>query len=163
MKDISGYEGLYAVTEDGQVWGYKSKRFLTPIQEWTGYYKVNLSKNGKVKAYKVHRLVLETFNPVDNMPSLDIDHIDENKGNNALANLRWKTHQENCNSGSRNQRIRKTQGTKVYCKETNTVYDSMREAAEALGLPSGSGISAVCRGIQKQTHGYHFSYAAMTE
>ena len=28
MKDIKGYEGLYAVTEDGKVWSYKSKKFL---------------------------------------------------------------------------------------------------------------------------------------
>jgi hypothetical protein len=31
MRDIPGYEGLYAVTEDGKVWSYKFKKFLAPF------------------------------------------------------------------------------------------------------------------------------------
>lgn len=41
---------------------------------------------------------METFNPVDNMESLDIDHIDRDKTNNTIKNLRWVTHKENMHS-----------------------------------------------------------------
>lgn len=37
MKDIAGYEGLYAITSCGKVWSYKSKRFLTGWQDKKGY------------------------------------------------------------------------------------------------------------------------------
>lgn len=47
--------------------------------------------------------------------------------------------------------------TKVLCKENNTIYSSMKEAAEELNLKA-AGISKVCRGIMKQTGGFHFKY-----
>lgn len=50
MKDIKGYEGLYAITEDGQVWSYKSKRFLSQ-QIQKGYYNVHLSKDGQANHF----------------------------------------------------------------------------------------------------------------
>ena len=106
MKDIPGYEGLYAATEDGQIWGYKRKKFLKPIKEWTGYLKVNLSKGGKVKAYKLHRLILETFCPIESEKKMEVNHKDENKENNSLDNLEWISHGANCNYGTRNQRIK---------------------------------------------------------
>ena len=57
MKDIVGYEGLYAITSCGKVWSYKSKKFLKPSDNGHGYSFVRLCKDGKVKNYKIHRLV----------------------------------------------------------------------------------------------------------
>ena len=59
-----------------------------------GYKAVNLYLNGKMKTYKVHRLVALTFiaNP-DNKPC--VDHIDGNRTNNNVNNLRWVTNSEN--------------------------------------------------------------------
>lgn len=42
MKDIKGYEGLYAITSCGKVWSYKSKKFLKPRKRKDGYLDINL-------------------------------------------------------------------------------------------------------------------------
>ena len=53
---------------------------------------LNLDINKKVL---IHRAVLETFNPVENMENLQVNHIDGNKRNNVLSNLKWVTREEN--------------------------------------------------------------------
>lgn len=94
MKDIKNYEGLYAVTEDGQVWGYKRKRFLSPTADKDGYLRVSLSKDSQSKTYKIHRLVAEAYLPnPNNLP--EVHHIDTNRTNNNISNLQWVSKEEN--------------------------------------------------------------------
>ena len=58
MKDISNYEGLYAVTSCGKVWSYRSKKFLKAFDNGHGYLCVGLQDLwGNRKVYKIHRLV----------------------------------------------------------------------------------------------------------
>ena len=57
MKDIPGYEGLYAATEDGRIWSYRSKKFLKPSKDRYSYLYVNLYKDGVRKTYRIHRLI----------------------------------------------------------------------------------------------------------
>lgn len=60
----------------------------------SGYYSVTFSVNGKSKGLLVHRLVAKAF--IDNPNNLpEINHIDENKLNNAVENLEWVTGVEN--------------------------------------------------------------------
>lgn len=93
MKDIPGYEGLYAVTSDGQVWSYRRNIFLRPAMR-KGYLAVHLRKNGKGKSYYIHRLVGLVFIP--NPQNLEtIDHIDGNKLNNNADNLQWLSRTNN--------------------------------------------------------------------
>ena len=88
MKDIQGYEGLYAVTSCGKVWSYKNERFLKPYKKRDGYLEVYLYKGGERKHYIIHRLVAMAYIPnPDNLPQ--VNHKDENKENNALPNLEW--------------------------------------------------------------------------
>lgn len=99
LKDIPKYEGLYAVTKDGKVWSYPKKyrpygKWLKPIIEKTGYISYNLRSNCYSRRKKAHRLVMETYNPTDNI-NLEVDHIDSNKLNNNLENLQWVTHSQN--------------------------------------------------------------------
>lgn len=62
-----------------------------------GYLEVSLSKNGKQKYFKIHRLVGFAF--VDGwFEGAEIDHIDTNRENNIWINLKWVTHKENCNN-----------------------------------------------------------------
>lgn len=156
-KDIPGYEGLYAVTTCGKVWSYLGQKFLKP---WTanGYLLVALTRNFKKKNCRVHRLVLETFNPVPGSDVLDANHLNEDRADNRLENLEWATRKENNNWGTRNQRISEYRKEPVRCIETGYIYESQLEAAEAVGLSSSSGISQCCTGKYKTSGGYHWEF-----
>lgn len=108
MRDVVGYEGLYAVTSCGRVWSYKRNRFMTPLDAGYGYMVVCLRKDGKQINKRVHRLVAEAYIPNPEGKE-QVNHKDENKKNNCLNNLEWMTSKENCNYGTRNARISKTQ------------------------------------------------------
>ena len=99
FKPIAGYDN-YEVSNLGHVRNNKTGRILAIATSNTGYSFVSLSKNGKNKSHSIHRLVLETFDPKDNMKELDVNHIDWDKTNNTLENLEWTTRQENLLHGS---------------------------------------------------------------
>lgn len=67
MKDIPGYEGLYSITEDGQVWSHYRNKFIALNNTALGYKEALLSKKGVRRHYGVHRLVLMTYKPVEGM------------------------------------------------------------------------------------------------
>lgn len=107
MRDIKGFEGRYAITSCGRVWSYHKNDWLTTHKNNCGYEEVKLyvDASDRRHGYLVHRLVLETYNPVEGMKSLDASHKDEVRDHNYLNNLEWKTHKENCNYGTRNVKI----------------------------------------------------------
>ena len=177
-KDIVGYEGLYQVSNLGNVKrlsGYRGNGKQYFVKEHVrkqfankdGYLRIVLSKNNKTKKFMVHRLVAEAFipNPM-NLPQ--VNHIDENMQNNCSINLEWVTQKENSNHGTRNERISNARKNMpkgkndykrkpVYCFELDKVFDGIDIAAKELGL-TATNISNVCRGVQKTTCGYHFKY-----
>jgi hypothetical protein len=67
---------------------------------------VSLSRHSKVKNKSVHRLVAEMF--LGKHPTMEVNHINENKTDNRLTNLEWITHKDNLNYGSHNERMRAT-------------------------------------------------------
>ena len=93
MKDIPNYQKLYAVTEEGLVWSYRKNDFLIPTLNEQGYYKVTLfDNNGRKKCIYIHKLVALTYIPIpQSEEELTVDHIDRNKRNNTVSNLRWVT------------------------------------------------------------------------
>lgn len=94
LKDIAGYEGLYAVSDCGKVWSYRLNRWIKDTLLNNGYYKVALFKDGKQTNILIHRIVAKTF--IDNPEGKkEVDHIDNDKSNNKLSNLRWTTPSEN--------------------------------------------------------------------
>ena len=163
MKDIQGYEGLYAVTSCGKVWSYRRKIFLKPYNDGFGYWKVDLLKDGVRKHHKISRLVLMTYNPVEGMEDLDANHIDECKDHNWLSNLNWMTHQENLNYGTRTARAAKALSKPVRCVETGEVFESQIAAAAAMGFANSSGIANCLSGRYKTAGGYHWERVEKNE
>lgn len=98
---------MYAVSSNGRVMSRTSGRMLKIQTDKNGYRSYKISK----KTVLVHRAVAETFIPNPyNLP--EVNHIDEDKGNNKVENLNWSTHIDNCNYGSRNERTAKTKSVR---------------------------------------------------
>ena len=93
FKPIDGYDN-YFVSNFGNIKNSKTNKILKQKTEKNGYKRIGLFINGNRKMFLIHRLVGKAFleNP-DNKPM--IDHIDENKSNNNVKNLRWATNQDN--------------------------------------------------------------------
>ncbi len=114
--DFSNYTvSNYAISNYGNVKNIKTDKILKPYIDSMGYRRVDLFINNKKYVKKVHRLVLTTF---ENNPENKkcIDHIDNDRSNNELFNLRFVTHQQN--NFNKSMRIDNTSGTKgvYYCK-----------------------------------------------
>ena len=96
MKDIKGYEGLYAITEDGKVWSYRRKIYLKPHTDCYHNLRIGLSQDGILTHFLVHRLVAEAYIPNPNGYD-QVFHIDGNNANNCVDNLQWIAKKENVN------------------------------------------------------------------
>ena len=157
-KDIVGFKG-YLVSNLGRVKSYRMYKdgiILKQQLSKKGYCIVHMSDdNNKKHAVQVHRLVLKTFNPVENMDNLEVNHKDEVKTNNCLSNLEWLTHLENVRYGTGSQRAVEPQKMKIKCLENGIVYNSMKEASEDLNVSYGN-ISGCCSGRLKTAGGFSF-------
>lgn len=161
-KSIKNYEGLYDASNYGRIRSLKfgKVRILKPGKTKKGYLFVRLTKNGITKNFYVHRLVWEAFN--GEIPDgYEINHIDENTGNNCLSNLSAASHKTNINYGTRNKRVSvaMTNGKlsdpvlqltldDVLVKE----YPSIKECGRN-GFNQGA-VWACCRGKLKQYKGF---------
>ena len=107
LKDIKGFEGIYAINENGDIWSFpklsnvnKKGKWLSPGEGGKyrtigrGYKQVILFGNGTKKNYRIHRLVAETFIPKPDGKDC-VNHKDGNTKNNNVYNLEWVTAQEN--------------------------------------------------------------------
>jgi hypothetical protein len=85
----------YSINENGEIRNDNTNKILTAhVNSGNGYVCIDLYCNNKRTKYCVHRLLAEAFLPnPENKPC--IDHIDGNRQNNALENLRWATYSEN--------------------------------------------------------------------
>lgn len=166
-KDIKGYEGSYQVSNLGNVKSVERKdskgriaheKLLRPWDDRNGYLVVHLWKGGTKKHHKVHRLVLETFRPIQGMEKLDCNHIDENKLNNRLDNLNWLTRRDNLYHGTHNRRIAQAHNKPIYCVELDRTFDGIAEAAREFNH-SRANIWRVLDKPDRTACGYHWQYA----
>ncbi len=101
-KPIKGYEELYEISSFGRVrslnYYCKGKHEILKLSAKPNtYLKVALRKDGKVKYYRVHRLVAEAFLPnPNNLPQ--VNHKDGNKQSNVLSNIEWCSPKQNTNN-----------------------------------------------------------------
>ena len=178
-KDVVGYEGLYKVSNKGNVkslnWkkrGYAKNLWLKPHKN--GYWQVELAKDGVKKCFVVHRLVASAFIPNPNSYP-QVNHKDENKKNNCVENLEW------CNASYNAIYSLRRRGAFVDGKGKPTRRNSSHarqpiiqmtldgeavrtwENSRTIFLETGMSdwsISECCRGKRKTAYGYKWQYAS---
>lgn len=161
-KDIKGFEGLYKISNKGRVYSFQTCKYLKPgVNKKTMYKAVVLFYNGKSITKKIHRLIAENFIPnPENKPF--VDHIDGDRHNNSIDNLKWVTPYENSNNPITKSKQkykrgmpRPELGKPVMCIETGIVYESANEAYRQTGIRAES-IRLLC---MNSAGGYHWKYA----
>ena len=127
-KDIPDYEGLYQVSNLGNVKNLSRvvvskrgtrtirERVLKPYPTKHGYLFVKLSKNDKSKAIAIHKLVAICFlnHTTDGTHNIIVDHINGIKTDNTLNNLQLISHRENVHKGLRVSGTSKYIGVSYY-------------------------------------------------
>ena len=124
--EINDYPN-YLIYEDGRVWSKTSNKFLKPSIMWKGYCVLNLRNYKNPKTFRLHRLVAEHYIPNPNNYS-QIDHIDRDKTNNNVSNLRWcnnSMNQENIGL-KKNNKLKQKYISITTSKKNNKIYYSYR-------------------------------------
>lgn len=169
FKDIEGYEGLYQISNYGNIislnFNRTGKENILTNRYCNGYYRVCLYKNKRHIDIFVHRLVAEAFIPNPNkLPC--VNHKDEQPSNNSVDNLEWCNVEYNNNYGNHNNRCRNSKingknATPIvqYDLEGNFIkeWPSINEVERILKYSSGN-ISKCCRNKIKTTNGYIWKY-----
>lgn len=151
----------YLVSNKGRI-RHKEKNNLLKPSLTCGYYKVRLSKNGLVEDVMIHHLVYKLFNGEYDVNKYIIDHIDGNKLNNDINNLRLLTRSENVNAALYETKTNSSaKQVEQYSLdgELLSIYPSARIAAKQLNLDAST-ISKVCRGVNKTHGGFIFKYTS---
>ena len=146
----------YRVTKNGEVFNDKGHR-LKPERTRNGYLRVSLSNDEiKHKRFSVHRLVASAYIPnPDNLR--EVDHINEDKTDNRVENLRWSTTLDNLMHSGVIEKASVAKFTRVLCITTGETFDSVKQAAEYYGLHH-SNIVACCNGRRALCGGKQWRY-----
>lgn len=163
FKEIIGYEGLYQISNYGDIKNKKGKLLKPQIKR--GYYQIGLRKNGHRKWHQVHRLIAQAFilNP-NNLPQ--INHKDENKLNNNLDNLEWCSVLYNNIYGTRLERVSNTNKLKKVILQLDVngnilkKYNSIKEAEKNSNI-SASNISRCANNFYKTAGGYIWKFESV--
>lgn len=169
FKDIPGWEGLYAVSKDGRVWSFHSKKILKSKLRRDGYLNVVLSRDLKTKTLMVHRLIALTY--IANIENKSqVNHINGIKSDNRSENLEWTTPGENTRhawenglckkvTGNKNHRFGKVgnNAIKVINVTTGEVFDSVQYAADKYNLVFQN-VHKVLKGQRNHCGGFKFKY-----
>lgn len=158
-KPIIGYENIYEISSRSRIRSvdriikhskgpgcrFLKGKIIKPVVSVLGYSFVTLSKNGKTKTFRWHRIVALTFIPnPNNLPQ--VNHIDGIKTNNKISNLEWCSSKHNVHhafetglNGSDRMKKRKV----MDCRGNK--FNSILEAAEKYNIRSPSSIGMACK------------------
>ena len=181
-KPVKGYEGLYEVSENGDIRSLdryvktdilhvktrliKGRNIKLNLKS-NGYYTADLCKEGKVRTTLVHRIVAEAFLP--NPHGLRfINHKDSNRANNNVCNLEWVTSSENRMHGIKQGNVT-FPSRKILCVETGMIFERQRLAAEWVkeNYPdrinsdlrvASANIKAACREMRPRAYGFTWQH-----
>lgn len=106
-RPVPGFEGCYEVSDDGRVRSLdrrvrtatgtrlvQGQQILCRTND-KGYRHVHLSRDNKVRVWRICRLVLETFRGKAPTPKYEASHLNGDRSDDRVENLVWETHQEN--------------------------------------------------------------------
>ena len=168
-KPIRGYEGIYEVSDKGNVRGMDRVvirsgfpmnirgKEMSQIKMPNGYMTVGLRASGTQKRIYVHRAVAEAF--IDNVDGLpEVNHKDENKSNNCVSNLEWVTRGQNLKHNGGSSRRVANRRKPVFVHGVGT-FDSLTSAAKALGCKT-TDVSRCCHHVKGRTrlHGFRVMF-----
>ena len=145
----------YLITTDGKVINKKTNRTLKPKDNGDGYLVVYLHEDKKKHNKGVHRLVLETYDPIENSHLYDAHHENEIRDDNRLENLEWELKGEH-NSKHHKGKVhteetrRRMSETRKGVKKSDETRRRMSEAKKIAGLktPGATGMKWWNNGVK---------------
>lgn len=149
-REISGYEGLYGVSNKGNVYSLKSGCALVANRE--AY--VTLSKGGKIATYRIADLVAREW-VANKMRWSYVRHKDGDVRNNRADNLEWCQEKE-VQRGSANKLARKVLQLDLMGGLVGK-YNSIADASLVTGVDKSS-ISRCCRGSAMSAGGFNWRF-----
>ena len=167
-KDIINYEGLYQVSNKGNVRRITKDGYREIKPSNRLYQDVDLCKRGEHHRQPIHRLVALHFIPNPSPRTLtEVNHIDGNKHNNNTENLEWVSQDQNREHAKKVLRAypfgKKPRAVYKIDFETDEildVYDSVSKAGVEFGNSYARvGITNCCKGRVKSAYGYKWQYA----
>lgn len=141
----------YLVSTNGEVFSLRSHKIIKAFKDTAGYYSYALFVNGERRNVTAHRLVAMAFIP-NPLGKPAVDHIDTDKENNHVSNLKWVTYRENARNPKTYERLAaigkikiqsmnvkraKTRLKKVivrWADGTERLFPSVKDAAAAIGM-----------------------------
>lgn len=179
FKDVIGYEGFYQISNLGRlkslerfIKGRNNGKRLKPESiiknklDSKGYYHYELSKLGKKKDLRLHRLIAEVFIPNPELKPY-INHKNGIKTDNSILNLEWVTQSENTQHAYDTGLMVGQKGKdhssskKIYqydkCGNLISSFDGMRDAGRETGIEPSS-IGKCAQGLRPSAGGYVWKY-----
>jgi len=143
---------MYEVSDEGKF--FRNGKEVTNKPDGRNSITISMIDNdGKSVRFKMHQLILQTFNPTGYREKQSVDHRNRNRLDNSLQNLRYADKKTQfMNRENVSYKIKR-----VICKENKKTYESCKEAEEDLNLPKNT-VARVARKERKHSMGFTFEW-----